>query len=541
MKMKKLIVAALLILMIVPAFIFAGGKQEASTGTEAAPAPMAEPVVFKFDNGAEPESLDPAVIEGVPEHNLYMALFEGLVTYDPESLDAIPGTAESWEVSEDSLTWTFHLRKNAVWSDGSKITAQQFVDSWLRFMAPETAAVYAYLPAMVIKGAAEYNAGEAGADAVAIRALDDYTFQFDLTGPAPYVLGMLSHYAFAVVPMHAIEKYGDAWTRPENMVSNGPFNLVSWTPQDKIIVEKSETYWDKDNVSLDQIVFFPIDDQNTATNMYLNGEINWLQETPPNRLDEMKLDKGYRTNASFITYYYEFNMTKAPFDDVRVRKALAMAIDRQELVDKVTRGGQFPAFGLTPPLPGLYPKVVAFEEDVEEAKALLAEAGFPGGAGFPETTIIYNTSEGHKNIAQYVQQKWAEVLGINVQIENQEWATFLDNRQNQNFDVARAGWQGDYVDPNTFLTDLLYSGSGNNDGKYNNPEYDALLSEAATMPGGKARFDVLRKAEELAIGEDMAVMPFYYYSSANWIDTDVWGGWFETVQDIHPWKAIYKK
>ncbi len=541
MKMKKLIVAALLILMIVPAFTFAGGKQEASTGTEAAPAPMAEPVVFKFDNGAEPESLDPAVIEGVPEHNLYMALFEGLVTYDPESLDAIPGTAESWEVSDDSLTWTFHLRKNAVWSDGTKITAQQFVDSWLRFMAPETAAVYAYLPAMVIKGAAEYNAGEAGPDAVAIRALDDYTFQFDLTGPAPYVLGMLSHYAFAVVPMHAIEKYGDAWTRPENMVSNGPFNLVSWTPQDKIIVEKSETYWDKGNVKLDQIVFFPIDDQNTATNMYLNGEINWLQETPPNRLDEMKLDKGYRTNASFITYYYEFNMTKAPFDDVRVRKALAMAIDRQELVDKVTRGGQFPAFGLTPPLPGLYPAVVGFEEDVEEAKALLAEAGFPGGAGFPETTIIYNTSEGHKNIAQYVQQKWAEVLGINVQIENQEWATFLDNRQNQNFDVARAGWQGDYVDPNTFLTDLLYSGSGNNDGKYNSAEFDALLAEAATMPGGKARFDVLRKAEELAIGEDMAVMPFYYYSSANWIDTDVWGGWYETVQDIHPWKAIYKK
>ncbi len=541
MNMKKLIVAALLILMIVPAFTFAGGKQEASTGTEAAPAAKAEPVVFKINNGTEPESLDPTVIEGVPEHRLYTALFEGLVTYDPESLDAIPGTAESWEVSDDALTWTFYLRKNAKWSDGTPITAQQFVDSWIKYLSPETAAVYAYLPAMVIKGAAEYNAGEAGPETVAIRALDDYTFQFELTGPAPYVLGMLTHYSFAVLPLHAMEKYGDEWTRPENMVSNGPFVLKNWIPQDKIIVEKNQNYWDKDNVKLDEIVFFATDDGNTATNMYLNGEIDWLTDTPPNRLDEMKLDKGYANNASFITYYYEFNTTIAPFDDVRVRKALSMAIDRQELVDKVTRGGQFPAFGLTPPLPGLYPKVVAFKEDAEAARKLLAEAGFPGGAGFPETTIIYNTNEGHKNIAQYVQQKWTEVLGINVQIENQEWATFLDNRQNQNFQVARSGWQGDYVDPNTFLTDLLYSGSGNNDGKYNSPEYDALLAKAALMPGGKARFDVLRQAEELAIGQDMAVMPFYYYTALNWVDTDVWGGWYPTVQDVHPVKSIYKK
>ncbi len=535
------------ILMLIAAALIFGSlagcaKEEKASGTamEAAPA-AAEPVVFKYVNGAEPESLDPSVIEGNVEHNIYMALFEGLVGYDPESLDAVPGTAESWEVSADSLTWTFHLRKNAVWSDGTPITAQQFVDSWLRFMSPETAAVYAYLPAMVIKGAAEYNAGEAGPETVAIRALDDYTFQFDLSGPAPYVLGMLTHYAFAVVPMHAIEKYGDAWTRPENMVSNGPYNLVSWTPQDKIVVEKSKTYWDKANVKLDQIVIYPIDDQNTATNMYLNGEVDWIPETPPNQLDKMKLDKGYITNPTFITYYYEFNMTKAPFNDVRVRKALAMAIDRQELVDKVTRGGQFPAFGLTPPLPGLYPAVVGFKEDFDAARKLLADAGFPGGKGFPETTILYNTSEGHKNIAQYVQQKWSEVLGINVNIENQEWATFLDTRQNQDFDVARAGWQGDYVDPNTFLTDLLYSGSGNNDGKYNNPKYDELLAKAAAMPGGKARFDVLRQAEELAIGTDMAVMPFYYYSSANWIDRDVWGGWYATVQDIHPPKSIYKK
>ena len=539
--MKKAILLLLAAALIFT--VFAGcAKEEEKTAEvkEAAPAP-AEPAVLRFNNGAEPESLDPAVIEGVPEHNIYMSLFEGLVSYDPESLDAVPGTAESWEVSDDALTWTFHLRENAVWSDGVPVTAQQFVDSWLRFLDPETAAIYAYLPGMVIKGAAEYNAGEAGPEAVAIRALDDHTFQFELTGPAPYVLGMLSHYAFAVVPMHAIEKYGDEWTRPENMVSNGPFNLKSWTPQDKLIVEKSDTYWDRDNVKLDEVVFYPIDDLNTATNMYLNGELDWIQEVPPNQLEKMKLDDGYMTNATFITYYYKMNQTKAPYNDVRVRKALTLAIDRQELVDKVTRGGEFPAYGLTPPLPGLYPAVVGFEEDADEARRLLAEAGFPDGKGFPKATILYNTNERHKAIAQYVQQKWTEVLGIEVQIENQEWATYLDNMQNQNFDIARSGWQGDYVDPNTFLTDLLHSESGNNDGRYANPEYDALLAKAAAMPGGKARFDVLRQAEELAIGTDFAVIPFYYYSSANWIDLNEWGGWYKTVQDIHPFKAIYKK
>lgn len=532
--MRKLVLILMALAMAFTAF--AGGDQE----TPAAGAAKAEPVVFVRNNGAEPESLDPAVIEGVPEHNIYMCLFEGLVSYDPETLGATPGVAESWEVSADALTWTFKLRKDATWSDGVAITAQTFVDSWLRFMAPETAAVYAYLPAMVIKGAAEYNAGEAGPEAVAIRALDDHTFQFELTGPAPYVLGMLPHYAFAAVPMHAIEKYGDEWTRPENFVGNGPFTVKDWIPQDKLVMVKNDSYWDADAVQLDEIVFYPIDDENTALNMYLQGDIDWIEQVPDARLEEMQLRDEYHNDPAFISYYYEFNTTRKPFDDPRVRRALSMAIDRQEIVDRVTRAGQFPAYGLTPPL-AKYPAVVAFEEDFEAAKALLAEAGFPNGEGFPTFTILYNTNEGHKKIAEYVQQKWAEVLGLNCEIENQEWATFLDNRQNQNFDVSRAGWQGDYVDPNTFLTDLLHSGSGNNDGKYNNPEFDALLAKAALMPDSPERYDVLRQAEELAIGTDAAVMPFYYYTRSNWIDTDVWGGWYPTIQDIHPYKDIYLK
>ena len=530
--MKKILLG-LLIVMLVGSF-FAGCSKKAEE--VAAPA---EPVVFSFNNETELQSLDPGNIEGVPEHRIYMALFEGLVSYDPATLDPVPGLAKSWSVSDDGLTWTFNLRKSN-WSDGTPITAQTVVDSWIRFLSPELAAVYAYLPGMIIKGAAEYNSGDAGADTVAIRALDDYTFQFELTGPAPYALGMLTHYAFAVVPMHVIEEYGDKWTRPENFVSNGPYTLASLEPHEKIVLEKSATYWDKDAVKIDKIIAYPIEDENTSLNMYKQGDLDWIMTVPDAQLDEMKLDPTYVTNATFITYYYQFNMTKAPYNDARVRKALSMAINRQELVDKVTRGGQFPAFGLTPPLAN-YPKVVAFKEDFDAAKALLAKAGFPNGEGFPKATILYNTSEGHKKIAEYVQQKWKEVLNIDVEIENQEWATYLDNKQNQNFDIARAGWQGDYIDPNTFLTDLLYSTAGNNDGRYNNSKYDALLDEAATLPEGKARYDVLRQAEELAIGTDMAIMPFYYYSTANWIDTNVWGGWTPTVLDVHPWKGMYKK
>lgn len=524
--MKKMI-----IIFAVLALFFVGCGKSDSDG---------DIVKFVYNNAAEPESIDPSVIEGSPEHNIYMALFEGLVTYDPETLAAIPGTAESWEVSDDAITWTFKLRKNAKWSDGKKITAQQFVDSWLRMLSPELASTYSYLPGLVIKGAQDYTSKKGTADGVAIRALDDYTFQFDLVGPAPYVLGMLSHYAFAVTPQHVIKKFGEDWTKPANFVSNGPYKLKEWLPNEKLVVEKSDTYWDKKNVKLDEVTFLPIDDQTTSLTKFEEGSIDWIEEVPDARLDDMKTQKTFHTSAAFITYYYEFNTTKAPFNDVRVRKALSMAIDRQEIVDNVTRLGQIPAYGITPPL-AAYPAVVGFKEDYEAAKTLLAEAGFPDGAGFPEAILIYNTSEGHKRIAEYVQHKWEQVLGIKISIENQEWATFVENRQNQNFDIARSGWQGDYVDPNTFLTDLLHSTSGNNDGKYNNPKYDALLKEASLLPDGKKRYSVLREAEELAIGTDRAVMPFYFYTRSNWIDTSVWGGWYSNILDIHPTKNIYKK
>ncbi|MFP4363375.1 MAG: peptide ABC transporter substrate-binding protein [Spirochaetia bacterium] len=525
--MKKLSIM-LLVLLIAVTGLFAGGGQEAEE----------EPVEFVLYNGGEPQSLDPANISGVPEHRIYMSLFEGLVSYDPETLEATPGVAESWEVSDDGMQYTFHLREDAQWSDGTPITAQTFVDSWLRFLSPDTAAVYSYMVNMVIAGARDYNAGEAGPDAVQIRAVDDHTFQFDLTGPAPYVLGMLAHYAFAPVPLHVIEEYGDEWTRPENFVGNGPFTLENWRPQQELTVVPNETYWDAEAVQLDRVVYLPIEDNVTAYNMYKNGEMDWCTTVPLDSLDEARLREDYHNNPALITYYYVFNVEREPLDDSRVRKALSMAIDRQELVEMVTRGGQIPAFDVCPPLNG-YEPVEGNPEDFDLAREYLADAGFPGGEGFPELEILYNTSEGHRKIAEYIQQKWSEVLGIDVTLVNQEWQTYLASRNEHDFEIARAGWAGDYQDPNTFL-DMFITGSGNNSGEYSNPEYDRLIDEAATMPGGPERNEVLRRASQILHNEDQGIMPLYYYAITNMIDTDVWGGWYENTLDIHPLKDIYR-
>lgn len=490
---------------------------------------------FVINNGAEPQSLDPTQIEGVPEDRIYKSLFEGLVSYDPKTCEAVPGVAESWNVSSDGLTITYHLRKTA-WSDGTPITAQTFVDSWLYYLAPETAAAYAYMPAAVIKGAEAYNAGTGSKADVGLTATDEYTLKIDLTGPAPYAVNMMAHYSFSPLPLHAMEKYGQDWTKPGNFVGNGPFTLLSWTPQEKIEVVKNDKYWNKDNVFLTKITFLPIEDDSVAYNSFKNGEIDWNPSVNLELLDEIKLRDDYHCNPSLSSYYYEFNVNDPTLSDVRVRKALAMAINKKDLVEKVTRGGQIEADAFVPPMNGYVPATGnAF--NVEKAKALLAEAGYPEGKGFPKMTLIYNTNEGHKKIAEFVQQQWKENLGINIELQNMEWNTFLDTRQNNNFQIARAGWVGDYADPTNFL-ELLLSSSGNNDGRYNNVKFDNLLEKAKKLPDGAERNAVLKEAENLCITEDQAIIPFYYYVSQNLIDSSKWEGWYENTLDSHPYIGL---
>lgn len=509
---------------------------------EPAAAPADDKVVFRIANGAEPESLDPAKIQGVPEHRIFETLFEGLIIYDPQTADGIPGLAESWEVSEDGMTYTFKLRK-ANWSDGTPITADDVVYSWLRLLAPETASPYAWFPVMFLEGAEAYNSGAAGADAVQIRALDDYTFQMDLIGPLPYVIGALGHYSFAVVPQHAIEKYGDEWILPGNFVGNGPYTLKEWTPQDKVVAVKNEAYWDADSVKLDEVVFYASDDNNTNYNMYISGQVDWLTAIPNDKLDSVMMREDYQVAPQLSTYYYTIQTTKAPFDDARVRQALSLAIDRETLVEEVTKAGQIPAWGIVPNMAGYDALEFPYDnmdDSIAAAQALLAEAGYPNGVGFPAFSLLYNTDDSHKMIAEYVQQQWANNLGISCTLENQEWATYLSNRNEGNFDVARAGWVGDYQDPNTFL-DMFVTGAGMNGGKYSNEDYDLFINEAARMEAGADRMDVLKTAESIMIDEDQAILPFYYYVSQNLVDLDKWGGWYNNTMDYHPTKDIYLK
>lgn len=523
-------VLAVLLVLCIASFAFATGTQEtaAATGGE-----------FIIGNGAEPESLDPHLVSGVPEHRILAGLFEGLTIDDPVTAEPIPGVAESWTISDDGTVYTFKLREDAVWSDGVDITADTFVQSWRRMLDPATAAPYAWFPAMFLENGAAVNAGEMPVEELGVRAIDEDTLEVSLVGPLPYVLGALTHYSFSPVPIHAIEEYGDDWTLPENFVGNGPYVLEDWRPQEQLSIVPSDTYWDAEAVSLDRVIYLPIDDNNTMYNMFINGEIDWATTVPLDQMDSAKLMDEYHVAPYLGTYYYVVQNEVEPFTDPRVRKALAMSFDRTTLVEQITKGGQIATTKMVPDMAG-YPGITGNEEDVEMAKQLLADAGYPDGEGFPEFEILYNTSEAHKKIAEYIQQQWQENLGITATLVNQEWGTYLATRRAGEFQVARAGWIGDYQDPNTFL-DMFVTGAAMNGGRYSNPEYDRLIAQAAQMPDGPERFETLQRAEEIFITEDQGVIPIYHYVSINMIDTTRWGGWHTNTMDYHPVKNIYLK
>jgi len=491
-------------------------------------------------NGSEIQSIDPTQIEGIPEHRVYMALFEGLVTYDPKTAKAVPGVAESWTYSSNNTVLTFTLRNGITWSDGTPITAQTVVDSWLYTLNPIRASEYAYMIGLVVKGAALYNEEGGKPSDVAIRAIDAKHFEVTLLGPAAYAVDMMAHYAFAILPMHTIQQYGSAWTRVGYFVGNGPFVLSERIPNSRTVVVRNEKYWNKANVFLTKITFLPIDDDNIAYNMYLNGEIDWSTGIPLSRIEEIKLRNDYQVSSQVGTYYLLINSKdNKALSDLRVRKALSMAINRQELVDKVTRGGQIPTTALVPPMPG-YTPAQGNGYNVAEAKRLLAEAGYPNGQGLPTFEYIYNANNAHRLIGEYLQQSWKNNLGINIRLRNMEWASYLEYRKTPSMQIARAGWIADYMDPQNFL-ELLISNTGNNDGKYSNSEYDRLVRQAALMPEGAQRNTVLRQAEDIAITRDQAMIPIYYYVSQNMIDLTKWDGWFTNPMDVHPYTGIRRK
>lgn len=492
---------------------------------------------FTLVNGGEPQSLDPQLIQGVPEHRIYEAIFEGLVVYDNKTAEAKPGLAESWTVGEDGKTYTFKLRK-ATWSDGTPITAQTVVDSWIRELDPKTAAPYADTPAGFIAGGADFKNGTAGPEAVQIKAVDEQTFQATFVGPLPTV-SILAHYSFAVVPLHAIAKFGQEWTKPENFVGNGPYLLKEWVPQSKIVVTPNAKYWDQPSIKLASITFLPIEDNNTGYNMYKNGEVDWMTTVPLDQIEDALLRKDYHNDVYLGTYFYRLNVTIPALKDAKVRKALALGFDRNSLVKRVTKGGQIPAYSFSPTFASYTPPKFAEGDDIAAAQALLAEAGFPGGKGFPKLTILYNTSESHKKIAEYMQDQWKTNLGIEVELKNEEWKTYLEDMNKLNYQVVRAGWIGDYNDPMTFI-EMFTTGNGNNNTGFTNAEYDALVKQAQTMQEGPDRAAILGKAEAILMAE-LPLVPIYTYTSNNMIDLEKWDGWYPNVLDTHAWKNVGPK
>ena len=473
--------------------------------------------VARLVSGSEPGSLHPALAQGTHESIILDHIFEGLMKRDADT-NLVEGMAESYTISEDELTYTFTIREDAKWSNGDPVTARDFEVAWKYALNPDTAADYAY-QLYYLKNGEAYNNGTATEDEVGVKALDDRTLEVVLERPTAYFLELCAFYTYYPVNSALQEEMGSDWANDgETYVGNGAFTLTEWNHDQSVELVKNDYYYNKDVVNLDGIEFYLLDDLNTMWQMYENEEIDIDFDLPTDVLGQLIAENNAElTNVSELaTYYYRFNTTEKPFNNAKVRKALSMAIDRESIVNDVTQGGQIPAYAL------VCPQVVDgdgdfrenggdyFEENIEEAKALLAEGLAEEGMDTLDFTILYNTSESHKKIAEAIQQMWNENLGVNVTLENTEMKVKLDRESKLDYQVSRSGWVGDYIDPNTFL-DLFTSWSSQNDTGWTSAAYDELIQKASSEIDKAARMDYLHQAEELLM-EEMPIMPIYYYT-----------------------------
>jgi oligopeptide transport system substrate-binding protein len=599
-----------------------------------------QPADIRILNAIEPESLDPQQVNGSHAGRIATALFEGLTRHEATSLRPAPGVAQSWDISEDGLRYTFHLREAERWSDGTPLDAEDFIYAWRRLLAPETAAKYAYL-FHVLRGGRAINTFDGlarqiessllaplraeldrarqaplGADAwraltarlplhaclqdsddpslrelldeaptsvtaerleqllaalpreaerlrraaesararfgtsLGVYAPDPHTLVVELEAPTPYFLELTSFYTSFAVPRTALEKFGQSWTLPEHIVSNGPFVLEAWRVNDRIRLRKNPDYWGKGEVRAESIELYPVENVITAMNMFLTHEADWMPTLYPTDLAKELLQRpDFYTHPSFSLYYYRFNTRRPPLDDVRVRHAINLAIDRPLIALSVLGLGELPADHFVPSgIPGYTSPPSAIRLDLERARQLLAEAGFPGGQGFPTIGIVYNTVDMHKKIAEVISDQLRQNLGIDVRPYNQEWQSYVASVRAGQYDMARASWVGDYLDPNTFL-DLWVTNGGNNQTGFSSPTYDALIRAAANVgrfaenparllarleepdkladllarraqapdPAARralleqARMRLLAEAEAMLIHREFPVMPIYFY------------------------------
>ncbi len=494
--------------------------------------------------GADIPQLDPHLATGVTEYSVISALFEGLIVPHPQTLAPQPGIAERWEISKDQLTYTFFLRKNAKWSDGSPLTAYDFRNSFKRILSPSLAAPNGYL-LHVLENAESFHSGKlTDFSKVGISIPDEHTLELTLKSPAPYFLTLLTHWAWFPVHLPTIEKYGNMdergsdWTRAGRFVGNGPFFFKEPANGQRMIVTRNPFYWDADTVRLNGIAFYTIDSVDAEERAFRSGQIHITDALPITKVKTYLETKNPALNiAPYLgTYFYRFNTTDPILADSRIRKALTMAINRREIVEEVLHQSQQTANAFTPPFTAGYTSATKVQTNPDEARKLLAEAGYPEGKGFPPIEILFNSSENHKLIAEVVQAMWHRELGIEARLVNQELKVYLDSRRQLDYQVCRSSWIGDYVDPSSFL-DIWTASSGNNQTGWQNTEYDKLLRLASLEKNPEKRFDFFNQAEKILL-EEAPIVPIYHYNSIRLIDPRV-KGWYSNLLDQHPYKTIY--
>ncbi|MBP2698990.1 ABC transporter substrate-binding protein [Photobacterium lucens] len=494
-------------------------------------------------NGTEPESLDPQKVSGVPESNVIRDLLEGLVNQDSKG-NLVPGAAKSWE-TEDYKTWTFHIRDDAKWSNGDPVIAEDFVYTWRRLADPKTASPYAsYIQMTTMANAEDIIAGKKAPETLGVEAVDSKTLKVTLDKPVSYFASMLVHTSMKPVNQKVVEKFGDDWTKVGNYVSNGAFKLDTWVVNERIVLVRNENYWDNKNTVINQVTFLPIENQVAAMNRFLAGELDMTYEMPNEHFKRLQKEypQDVKVTPYLCSYYYEFNMTRKPFDDANVRKALSYAIDREVLAKFIVGKGETPAYNFTPlATNGLDVEMPEYstldqKQRLAKAKELLKAAGYDQNNPL-KFNLLYNTSENHKKIAVAISSMWKKGLGVTAVLENQEWKSYLDAKRQGNFDVSRAGWCGDYNEASTFLA-IMRSDHSQNYPKYSSAAYDKAIDDAVLAKTDADRAADYKEAEA-KLAEDMPIMPIYHYVNARLVNPQLGGYPMENPEDNIYSKDMY--
>ena len=528
MSSKKLLCLALALIMLVAAF---AGCRKANPNEQ----------VLRYVLEAEPSTLDPALSTAIPESLVELQIFEGLTRLDRKD-QPVPGAAASWDIAPDGLTYIFHLRPDARWSNGETVTAGDFESAWKRALDPELASENAYM-LFPLKNAEAYNDKKASAADVGVKALDDYTLQVTLEHPTAYFLSLTAFHAFYPVPQKVVESNPEKWAiDARQLIGNGPFKITKWLHNSKLEFAKNEHYWDRAAVRLDRMNWPISDSQGTRLALVENKQADMMVEPPAVEHDRLSRAGLLRISPYLGIYYYVFNTGKPPFDNPKVREAFALAVQRETLVKNVVKGGKQPAYawvapGLTNPVSGRDFREEGGNlaaENPSLAKQRLAEAGFPDGTALPPVTLLYNTGELHKMIAEAFQEMWKKNLGVNVTLTNQESKVFLESRNQGNFQIARASWIGDYADPMTFM-DVFKDPT--NDAKYNNPAYNRLIEQAQSTLDQTERMQAMHQAEKVLF-DDWVILPVYY-TTQPYVAHPYIKGYFWSVLGLADFKDAY--